>query len=432
MNVDELNFKIDHLAEALGLFASKLTLEKGGQNVVYSPLQGSCKDIENCIKSELDIPRNTQNKRSEKRMAYLIDEQLKPEGTIRQRKDNGRWEIRYMDNGIQKSVSNKIQAKCLDLFDQRLKERNSRPKQPKPERQRFTLFMLLDKWHNDEVKSKVRLGKKREKNKISKSHSDRLKTAIELHIKKHFPDSYLDNLTVFVLEECSKKVEYSRTRENVDSVLNMSLNWAHKKGLMKNDIVRHFEKHKHEREQGKPFTRKDQERILEYAQKHSGYYFQFMVYFHTGCRPSEIREIKHCDFDFTNKTIFIDGTKTKTSSRKIPLFSPLFAFRDKINNTKDFVFKNGVETLRKELKSMLIALGIAAENEISNTDDDKTKYTLKSTRHSFATRLREKGIDIKTISIWLGHSNIQMTDNYSHVLSEFEQLQASKYDTTAA
>jgi len=378
-------------------------------------------NIENQIPSSLDVIKSTSKK--ECKMAYLTNKGiLKPEGTIRQRNDNNRWEIRYMDNGIQKSISNRNQAKCLQLFNQRLKERDSRPKQAKTEKkQRFRLFGLLDMWHESEVKNNIRLGKKREKNKVSKSHSDKLKTAIELHIKKHFDDKYIDDLTVFELEENSKKVEFSRTRENVDSVLNMSLGWAHKKGLLKENIVQHFDKHKHEREQGKPFTRIDQARIIEYAKKSSKYYFQFMVYFNTGCRPGELREIRHCDINFANNSIFIDGTKTKLSSRTIPLFSPLLEFKDKINDSQDFVFKNNVNTLRDELNRILDALGI-----------DKSQYTLKSTRHSFATRLKEKGVDMEVIARWLGHSNIEMTRNYAQVLNELEHQQAQKFDPAFA
>lgn len=51
---------------------------------------------------------------------------------------------------------------------------------------------------------------------------------------------------------------------------------------------------------------------------------------------------------------------------------------------------------------------------------DKAKITASVTphsmRHSFATRLLEKGADIKTISEILGHKSIQITlDIYSHI-----------------
>jgi len=40
-------------------------------------------------------------------------------------------------------------------------------------------------------------------------------------------------------------------------------------------------------------------------------------------------------------------------------------------------------------------------------------------RHTFATRAIEKNVDIKTLSVLLGHSSVQFTlDRYAHVLSD--------------
>lgn len=48
--------------------------------------------------------------------------------------------------------------------------------------------------------------------------------------------------------------------------------------------------------------------------------------------------------------------------------------------------------------------------------DDANFHSL---RHTFATRAIEKGADVKTLSVILGHSNVNITLNrYAHVLDE--------------
>ena len=445
--VQQQSQQIAQLTNLVGRFFSHLPPDKPTPNMVQYSISSSpraCSNVnfENSIPHDLDIAESTPiTKRSVKKMAYITTQKqqlpdgshkeyykLHPEGTIRQRPDNGRWEIRYMDRGEQRSVSSRLQSKCLELFNQRLTERDSRPKVEKTRKQNHKLFALIDIWQEAEITAKVRTGRKREKGKISPSHAKNTRNAIN-YIKKHFPDTFINDIKVYELEESSAKVEFSRTREEVDIVICKFWKWAVKKEFVKKDITIDFEKHKHERERGKPFTRVHQDEILEYARQHSDYYFAFMFYFNTGARPGEIKEIRHCDFDFANKTIFIDGTKTKTSSRKVPMFSQMFKFKDQIvKGSKEHVFKMKVTTLRAELTRILVALKIASEHEVSDTDDDADKYTLKSTRHSYGTRLNEKGVDKKTISLWMGHNSLDMTDNYVHVLSEFEQLQVAKVD----
>ena len=44
-----------------------------------------------------------------------------------------------------------------------------------------------------------------------------------------------------------------------------------------------------------------------------------------------------------------------------------------------------------------------------------TEFVMHALRHTTATRLIDKGIDLYTVKEWLGHSTIQVTERYAHL-----------------
>lgn len=64
------------------------------------------------------------------------------------------------------------------------------------------------------------------------------------------------------------------------------------------------------------------------------------------------------------------------------------------------------KTLQEAFKRIIKAAGIADAN-------------FHSLRHTFATRAVEKGVDVKTLSVILGHASVNFTlDRYAHVLDK--------------
>ena len=126
---------------------------------------------------------------------------------------------------------------------------------------------------------------------------------------------------------------------------------------------------------------------------------EFLAY--SGARISEAARLYGCDCDFTNKKIIIKGdpeTGTKNwEIRVIPMIPDLQRLLEQIRSekTKKEWLSNpviGVRECQKSIDTACWKLEIA-------------RFTHHDLRHLFATRCIESGVDIPTVSRWLGHKD---------------------------
>ena len=134
-----------------------------------------------------------------------------------------------------------------------------------------------------------------------------------------------------------------------------------------------------------------------------------LVLVHTGLRAGELRDLKWQDIDLVNRKIMIKVSKSHRF-RVIPindvLFEHLTALRQQAKPHQDYLFEGRTpgqpyldfyHALKRELKR----LGMSGY--------------VHALRHTFASRLVQRGVSIYEVKELLGHASVQTTQIYSHL-----------------
>lgn len=153
---------------------------------------------------------------------------------------------------------------------------------------------------------------------------------------------------------------------------------------------------------------------------------EFLAY--SGCRITEAAYITWADVDGGAGTIRIHGhdvTATKnTESRSIPITPPMRDLLDRLSHRE----RDPRNPLRRE-KGFIIHVTECREALANACKKVGTKrITHHDLRHLFATRCIEAGVDIPTVSRWLGHKDggALAMKTYGHLRDEHSQTMAAK------
>lgn len=135
----------------------------------------------------------------------------------------------------------------------------------------------------------------------------------------------------------------------------------------------------------------------------------------TGMRASEILNLEWKNVDFHLKQIILTKTKNK-SSRTIPIGKNLLKLLKDIyseHNNSSFVFINKLTNRPYKY----IYEGFMSALKKANIED----FTFHCLRHTAATRMVEKGVDITVLQYLLGHKRIETTMRYAHPLKSLKR-----------
>ena len=235
------------------------------------------------------------------------------------------------------------------------------------------------------------------------------------------------------------------------AIIRKALDYAYKMDIIQNNPADKVQRPKKEQYIGSFYNENELNELFEKS-KDDPLNLMIRVASYYGLRRSEVLGLKWDAFDFDNKTITIkhtvtigkidgkrqiyskDRTKNKSSYRTLPLIDDIADRLLELKEQQEYFkkafgksyYKKDKEYVFVKPDGKLIRPDYVSEHFKSLLNKLGLRHIrFHDLRHSCASLLLAKGIPMKAIQEWLGHSNFSTTANiYAHLDSNSKQLSA--------
>jgi integrase/recombinase XerD len=154
-----------------------------------------------------------------------------------------------------------------------------------------------------------------------------------------------------------------------------------------------------------------------------------MTIYAAGLRLSEVAHLKVTDIDSSRMTIRVDqgkGGKDRYTILSPRLLDHLRLYWKRYRS-RQYLFFGASPDKPLNDTALQKAYGLAKQKAGIHK-----KGGLHTLRHCFATHLLEAGVDLRTLQVLLGHSDLSTTARYLRIRREHVQSYASKFDLLVA
>lgn len=141
----------------------------------------------------------------------------------------------------------------------------------------------------------------------------------------------------------------------------------------------------------------------------------FALYYGCGLRRNEGFKLTVNEIDFDRRTIFIKQGKGY-KDRIVPMNTNVY------NTLQHYIynFRNLQKLKHKRLfitGAYMLNLSLQQLQKVCDNEALQSKHiTLHTLRHSIATHLLQNGMSIESIALFLGHSSLESTQVYTHLI----------------
>lgn len=247
---------------------------------------------------------------------------------------------------------------------------------------------------------------KTKEGKVSQVSLSSYKTAFS-HLKKYHKNNFQDLRTAHlqeVIDGLHKKNMSKASMHNIKNLVSLIYDYAMQNDIVNKNYAKFISFPKTAKKEKKRFNDIEIQK-LERLAPHSDMAQVLLVLIYTGFRIAELMELTKFSVDLSKKTITGGGKTEAGTNRTVPIHDKILPY------IKEWVKREGYiagidnyPTFRNQFISFR-----------DNNGFDKD-LTIHCTRHTFASKLAEKGIDPIYIQKLMGHTNYNLTASvYTHI-----------------
>jgi integrase len=200
-----------------------------------------------------------------------------------------------------------------------------------------------------------------------------------------------------------KDATINRELTTLKHVFTMAKKW----GLTEHNPVKEVKFFRIDEKVERVLSPQEEAKLLDAASPHLR--LILVIALHTGMRRGEILRLSWDHVDFRQRCVIVAQSKSGRV-RRIPMNSQLTSILEHVKKTDLYVC--GDPETGKPFGSVRTAFLAAARRAKIG------RIRFHDLRHTFATRLVERGVDLATVAELLGHSTIMMTMRYAHPTPE--------------
>jgi integrase len=240
----------------------------------------------------------------------------------------------------------------------------------------------------------------------------------EKHLLPEFGDLPLSDVTPWKIEKYkSRRVNEGAAKSTVNrelallkTVFSKAVIW----GKAKDNPVKRVKLYRENNRRERFLTEEEAHKIIEAAGDPVKYFI--IIGLNTGMRRSEILGLRWPDISLEQKTIILKDDKGGTG-RKIPINSYLVQVLKSMPKLDDTYVFPGLKQ-GKHMVDIRESFRVAVEASKIKNSKNVIPHTL---RHTYASWLAMKGVDLFTVQYLMGHKTIAMTQRYSHLCPDHKR-----------